>query len=91
MTKQVIKQVSPSTSLVGLFQSTKSLTAVLFVGLLASAGWASEQAPTQVAASKPPAGSAGAVADWWNGKNVSGNWFGARDVLADNGLKLDGR
>ena len=28
---------------------------------------------------------------WWNGKQMTGDWFGARTVLADNGLKLDGR
>ena len=30
-------------------------------------------------------------AKWWNGKYLTGNWFGARDVLGANGLKLEGR
>lgn len=31
------------------------------------------------------------LSSWWNGKYVSGNWFGARDVLEDHGLKLNGK
>jgi carbohydrate-selective porin OprB len=31
------------------------------------------------------------LADWWNGKYASGNWFGVRDTLEDRGLKLGGR
>jgi len=31
------------------------------------------------------------VAEWWNGKYASGNWFGVRDTLEDHGLKLGGR
>lgn len=27
-------------------------------------------------------------ADWWNGKTVTGNWFGVRDTLEDNGLSF---
>lgn len=30
-------------------------------------------------------------AAWWNGKQMTGDWFGARKVLADNGLTIDGR
>ncbi len=29
------------------------------------------------------------IADWWNGKYATGNWFGARDVLEDHGLKFN--
>lgn len=28
---------------------------------------------------------------WWNGKGVTGYWLGARPVVADYGLTLDGR
>lgn len=28
---------------------------------------------------------------WWNGKNMTGNWFGARDTLADYGLTFTGK
>lgn len=30
------------------------------------------------------------LAKWWNGKGITGDWFGARDVVADNGLTLGG-
>ncbi|MEO8206499.1 MAG: carbohydrate porin [Chthoniobacterales bacterium] len=30
------------------------------------------------------------VADWWNGKYMTGNWFGARDTLADHGVTFKG-
>lgn len=29
--------------------------------------------------------------DWWNGKQMTGNWFGVRDTLADRGLKFTGK
>jgi hypothetical protein len=29
-------------------------------------------------------------ASWWNGKKFTGDWFGARDVLADRGIKFGG-
>lgn len=32
-----------------------------------------------------------ALADWWNGKYMTGNWFGARDTLADHGLTFGGK
>ena len=31
------------------------------------------------------------LAQWWDGKYGSGNWFGVRDTLEDHGLKLGGR
>ena len=31
-----------------------------------------------------------ALARWWNGRNVTGDWFGTRDVLADRGIKFGG-
>ena len=43
----------------------------------------------------PPAAdtqsSSSALSDWWNGKNMTGNWFGVRDTLKDNGFTLSGR
>lgn len=27
---------------------------------------------------------------WWNGKHLTGDWFGARDVLKDRGIKFGG-
>jgi len=32
-----------------------------------------------------------ALAAWWNGKYMTGNWFGVRDTLEDHGLKLGGK
>ncbi len=29
--------------------------------------------------------------DWWNGKQMTGNWFGIRDTLADRGLTVKGK
>ncbi len=41
----------------------------------------------QTSPSEPKA-EASALAQWWNGKYASGNWFGVRDTLEDHGLKL---
>lgn len=50
----------------------------------AHSGWAEKTTiEPQPAASSP-------VADWWNGKYATGNWFGFRDTLEDHGLKLSG-
>jgi len=32
-----------------------------------------------------------ALADWWNGKYMTGNWFGVRDTLEDRGLTIAGK
>ena len=44
-----------------------------------------------VAAMRLSAAEESPSAAWWNGKQMTGDWFGARTVLDDNGLKLDGR
>lgn len=31
------------------------------------------------------------LSEWWNGKYMTGNWFGVRDTLEDNGVKLSGK
>ena len=31
------------------------------------------------------------LAKWWGGKYATGNWFGVRDTLEENGLKLSGK
>ena len=41
----------------------------------------------QTSTSEPKA-DASALAQWWNGKWATGNWFGVRDTLEDHGLKL---
>ena len=35
--------------------------------------------------------SGGEVQEWWNGKGVTGDWFGAREVVEDRGLTLGGK
>ncbi len=32
-----------------------------------------------------------ALSEWWNGKYMTGNWFGVRNTLADNGFKFSGK
>ncbi len=32
-----------------------------------------------------------ALSEWWNGKYMTGNWFGVRDSLADLGFKFGGK
>ncbi|MCX6970271.1 MAG: carbohydrate porin [Verrucomicrobia bacterium] len=41
-------------------------------------------APTAPASTCP-------LADWWNGKYMTGNWFGLRDTLGDVGLTFNGK
>lgn len=91
MTKQVIKFPPQAKALAGLLQNTKSLIAVLVLGLLANPTWASEQGQARTTASSPPVAPTDALANWWKDKHVGGDWFGAREVLSDHGLKLDGR
>jgi porin len=31
------------------------------------------------------------LSEWWNGKYASGDWFGVRDILEDEGLTLGGQ
>jgi carbohydrate-selective porin OprB len=31
------------------------------------------------------------LSEWWNGKYMTGNWFGVRDTLADYGFKFSGK
>ena len=54
----------------------RSISVVLLIALCAAASAESADARFE---------------SWWNGKNVSGDWFGARETLADNGLTLGGR
>jgi porin len=40
---------------------------------------------------QPEEPSESALAAWWNGKYMTGNWFGVRDTLADHGFKFSGK
>jgi len=41
--------------------------------------------------SEPTSPSTTPLADWWNGKYMTGNWFGLRDQLSDRGLTFNGK
>ena len=40
---------------------------------------------------QPAASPACPLADWWNGKYMTGNWFGVRDTFDDIGLAFNGK
>lgn len=62
------------------------------VALLATATLTTTSAQAQKAPVQPaPADNGSALETWWNGKNMTGNWFGVRDTLKENGITLDGR
>lgn len=46
-----------------------------------------------IAPSEPPPESTSEswLEEWWNGKYMTGNWFGLRDTLADRGFKFSGK
>jgi len=50
-----------------------------------------EQAGTAGSAAPVEKPSKSWLAEWWDGKYASGNWFGVRDTLEDRGLTLGGR
>ncbi len=39
----------------------------------------------------PSAAAQSSVADWWTGKDASGDWFGVRDTLEDRGITATGK
>lgn len=58
------------------------------VPLLLALGFAihaSAKEPLQQEANESP------LAAWWNGPGLTGNWFGARDAIADIGLTFNGK
>lgn len=62
------------------------------LALFATASFTTTSAQAQKAPVQPaPAESNSALETWWNGKYLTGNWFGFRDTLKDNGITLDGR
>jgi len=46
---------------------------------------------TTVATTTETTSSSSLLADWWNGKYMTGNWFGLRDTLEDHGIMLNGK
>src|SRR5262245_36313751 len=45
--------------------------------------------PTTIVASEQSGPSR--FSEWWNGRYASGDWFGVRDILEDEGLTLGGQ
>lgn len=73
-------------------KKTMSRLGVLSAGtaaLLSSASTLSAGQPIVETQESEPSSSS--FADWWNGKYFTGEWFGAREALEDNGFKLGGR
>lgn|GEM_PF-426414 len=72
---------SKTHTLIGRASSlAKALLATTLLSAPAFAGQATSEAPS----STP-------LADWWNGKYMTGNWFGVRDTLAEHGLAFSGK
>ncbi len=61
------------------------LAFALALGASALAQEGGKPSPPDVA--EPPGGSA--LGRWWDGRKATGDWFGARDVLEDNGLTIN--
>ncbi len=61
-----------------------SATAVLFACVSSLAGEISPAPAT-------PESADSWLSTWWNGKSMSGRWFGARDALEDRGLTVYGK
>ena len=75
----------------GFFRRTASRTTALMISSLFAVGftnhgWAGLTAAGPV--EKPP--TMEALAGWWNGKGITGDWLGARPIVADNGITLGG-
>jgi len=65
------------------------LTFKIALSLAAAAAGGGVLLPGKATAAKSGAGES-ALADWWSGKNASGNWLSARDTLADHGITFKG-
>jgi len=65
------------------------------VGLTAAAcAWLLTVSPVlagQATTSTTEETSGSTLADWWNGKYLTGNWLGLRNTMEDHGLKLGGK
>lgn len=55
--------------------------------ILLAASWSAHAGQT-VETTVTEKESESALAEWWNGKYATGNWFGVRDTLEDHGVKL---
>jgi len=47
--------------------------------------------PARAEAPNPAPEEPSAFSGWWNGKYMTGNWFGVRDTFADRGLTFNGK
>ncbi len=69
----------------------RCLLAAAVAGVPAFSGLPHALAQNNPVSVEPGGESSSALSEWWGGKHASGNWFGARDALNDNGLQLSGR
>ena len=67
----------------------KCLSRLAVAGLILGFSCSALRAGTDVP--RPSQPSACPLADWWNGKYMTGNWFGLRDTLGDIGLTFNGK
>lgn len=69
-------------------RSAKHLALAAVSAAVAALPAAAHAASEQPAAVEQPK-TESVLSAWWNGKKATGNWFGARDVLEDNGFTLN--
>lgn len=62
-----------------------------FSTLALAMGAVSGHAQTKNVVTTNEESSESALSEWWNGKYMTGNWFGLRDTLADKGLTFRGK
>ena len=95
MTDSIVKQSVPGISrrwrlpaVITRLGLAASLMAVSNTGLSAAPASQTEgqPAPTALNTSAVVEG----LKNWWNGKKVTGDWFGLREPVADNGITLGG-
>lgn len=69
---------------------TRTATLTTALALVAAALARPASAGVSPAPAAPAAPADTSFSDWWNGKQLTGNWFGVRDTLKDNGVTLGG-
>lgn len=66
----------------------RAIYPILLASLSLHSLWAGQPAADQTTSVEPIEQTP--FSKWWDGKYASGDWFGARDTLADYGVKLNG-
>jgi porin len=73
-----------------LRQKSNPNTFMKILHLIRSTGRLARLAAVLLCAVTTPAPAQSSIEEWWNGKGATGEWFGARPVLEDHGLKFWG-